>query len=106
MSDTTSHRKPPTQVAGVQGFDAFAGEPDKQLSRIELLRLIALPPFQMFMMETHQRDPQWVVNPRNYFTAYSLNGLNDLAREYIEWHAAKGLWPRENAWGELLEREP
>lgn len=82
-----SETKPPTQIAGVQGIDAtqFAAPPPP----IPWKRLAGLPPFQMFAAE--KRRP-----------VESLAMEKEAVAEYITWHKAKGYWPGETPFGELL----
>ena len=81
--------KPPTQIAGVQGFVAFEAKPDPVAPAINWRRLSGLPPFVMFLAERHQSD---VPAPSP-----------DLYAEYCQWHAAKGYWPNETPLGILKE---
>lgn len=80
--------KPPTQIAGVQGIDATRFPADN-LPPINRQRLAGLPPFQMFAAEKRKRHDALVLQ-------------DDAVQEYIAWHKAKGYWPGENAFGEIV----
>lgn len=80
--------KPPTQIAGVQGIDATRFPADN-LPPINRQRLAGLPSFQMFAAEKRKRPDALVLQ-------------DDAVQEYIAWHKAKGYWPGENAFGEIV----
>lgn len=80
--------KPPTQIAGVQGIDATqfaAGNPPP----INRTRLAGLPPFQMFAAEKRQLPTALVLQ-------------DEAVQEYMAWHKAKGYWPNETPFGEVV----
>lgn len=79
--------KPPTQYAVVQGIDATRFSVDA--APINRQRLAGLPPFQMFAAEKRKRPDALVLQ-------------DDAVQEYIAWHKAKGYWPGENAFGEIV----
>ena len=83
--------KPPTQIAGVQGIDATrfpVGHPPT----FNRQRLAGLPPFQMFAAEKRQLPAALVLQ-------------EEAVQEYVEWHKAKGYWPNETPFGELIGDE-
>lgn len=81
--------KPPTQIAGVQGIDATRFPVDDVIPKRFRDRLAGLPPFQMFAAEKRQLP-----------AALALQ--DEAVREYVEWHKAKGYWPNETPFGELI----
>ncbi len=99
---TTQKEKPPAQVAGVQGFNAFKTPVDeaKQPS-IDWQKLISLPPFEMFVLEqsgqTGSMAAQWVAVQRERLSDERLYKL------YSDWHKAKGYWIGETPTGEVIE---
>src|SRR5690606_27815414 len=102
-------KKPPTQVAGVQGFSAFEAKPTEPL-RIDWQRLCSLPPFQMYVVErgylsqgeiemlTGVQGPNAMRVMQN-LVFRSGNDINALYDDYCQWHAAKGYWPNEDPLG-------
>lgn len=81
--------KPPPLIIGAQGVNAAAIGPGPK--RPAPQRIAGLPAFQMFAAE-RRRDPRAMVNETSTLD------------EYEAWHAAKGYWPNETPWGELLEK--
>lgn len=109
---TTQKEKPPAQVAGVQGFNAFTTpadevpQPQNQLPPIDWQRLAGLPPFQMFVAEHY---PEMVslfdgtVNvTANWVKQMITEKDSDLYQRYCDWHAAKGYWKGETPMGEVV----
>lgn len=102
MTSKTPSKKPPTQVASVQGFSAFEAKPKEPL-RIDWQRLIGLPPFQMFAIERIGKPhdaimgwlPEWM----------SQQDPMDLYNDYCQWHREKGYWPNESPMGELISAD-
>ncbi len=97
-------KKPPTQVAGVEGIAPKPIVLTPEPSKIDWTRLIGLPPFQMFAVE---RSPSLV----DKFEGSSLDSVHawmtqyepdDLYQQYCDWHAAKGYWPNETPMGEVV----
>lgn len=80
--------KPPSQIAGVRGIDAtrFSADNPPPINRH---RLAGLPPFQMFAAEKRQLPATLVLQ-------------DDAVQEYMEWHKAKGCWPNETPFGEVV----
>lgn len=99
---TTQKEKPPAQVAGVQGFNAFTTPVDevKQPS-IDWQKLTSLPPFEMFVLEqsgqTGSTAAQWVSAQRERLSDEKLYQL------YSDWHKTKGYWEQETPYGELIK---
>ena len=83
--------KPPTQIAGVQGIDATRFSADN-LPPINRHRLAGLPPFQMFAAEKGKQPAALVLQ-------------HEAVQEYVAWHKAKGHWPNETPFGELIGDE-
>ena len=81
--------KPPTQIAGVQGIAATRFPADEVIPKRFRDRLAGLPPFQMFAAEKRQLPAALVLQ-------------DDAVQEYMEWHKAKGYWPNETPFGELI----
>lgn len=105
----TTAKKPPTQVAGVDGIAplpiVLTPEAPEAPEAIDWQRLLSLPPFQMFVTE---RAPELL----SAFESDDLQTVSawmqryepeTLYREYSQWHLAKGYWPNETPMGELLE---
>jgi hypothetical protein len=80
--------KPPTQIAGVQGIEAtrFSADNPPPINRA---RLAGLPPFQMFAAEKRQLPTALVLQ-------------DEAVQEYMAWHKAKGYWPNETPFGEVV----
>lgn len=93
--------KPPTQVAGAQGFVAFEAEPSPPPERIDWPRLCNLPAFQMYAAERYYKSigeiDRWL---RGW--SKSQSDLKELYDNYCQWHKAKGYWPNETPTGELI----
>ena len=101
---TTTKKKPPTQVAGVEGIAPNPIVLTPEPSTINWARIIQLPPFQMFAVE---RKPSLV----DKFEANGLDRVHawmaqfepdDLYQQYSDWHKAKGYWPNETPCGEVI----
>ena len=97
---TTQEEKPPAQVAGIQGFNAFATPADEaKQPAIYWQKLIGLPPFEMFVAEqsgqTGSMVAQWVSAQRERL------GDERLYQLYSDWHKAKGYWVGETPMGEI-----
>ena len=94
---TTQKEKPPAQVAGVQGFNAFA---TKHMPQVDWAKLTSLPPFEMFVLEqsgqTGSMAAQWVATQRERLSDERLYQL------YSDWHKAKGYWVGETPMGEIV----
>ena len=99
--------KPPTQGVGVEGIAPKPIEltPQAQV-RVDWALVGALPPFQMFIASLSpcpaDRDGQrWAIE---YATRNAAQrGDAELLQAYCEWHTAKGYWPKETPFGELIE---
>lgn len=100
--------KPPTQSVGVTGFDNFATPADNR-PLINWGVVAALSPFQMFIRECMEAD-NCLPSPQDLHMAtgpYILQCLDKYTEQgffqkYVDWHKAKGQWPNEDAWGNLL----
>lgn len=102
-TETTPAAKPSAQVAGVQGFEAFTAEPSLPDKRMDWPRIVALPAFQMFMVEIHKVCPDWATSPQNYAETFSEGEMQAFYSEYCDWHKNKGYWPNETPCGKLIE---
>lgn len=94
---TTQKEKPPAQVAGVQGFNAFttpADEPKSTRQHIDWNRLNSLPPFGMFIDEKY--------GSRDNIIGRLVDRDQTLYQEYCDWHKAKGYWIGETPMGEIV----
>lgn len=99
--------KPPTQGVGVQGIEDIPVvlTPDQPL-RVDWQAVGALPPFQMFVaslvpLPANRDSQQWAIE---YATRTAAQrGDKPLLDEYVAWHEAKGYWPTETPFGELIE---
>lgn len=92
--------KPPTQVAGVAGI---APEPvtmnEIPASAIDWKAVASLPPFQMFAGE-RSRNTSGKDSMEHALDFVKAQGSGaDVLQAYEEWHAAKGYWPNEDAYG-------
>ena len=115
----TKAKKPPTQVAGVEGIApkpvTMNDQPERTL-RVDMVALIKLPPFQMYTVErgylsqgeiemaTGFQGPNTMRVMQNLVTRAG-NDLNALYDDYCQWHRDKGYWPNESPAGELLVAE-
>lgn len=98
---TTQKEKPPAQVAGAQGFNAFTTPVDEaRKPSIDWQKLTSLPPFEMFVLEqsgqTGSMAAQWVITQRERL------GDERLYQLYSDWHKAKGYWVGETPMGEVV----
>jgi len=97
-----SQVKPPTQGVSVDGFraDVYASDEEK----IDWIKLIHLPKFQMFMCETislsHANVMQWIGN--NVRLKIQEMGETEFFNLYNAWHSNKGYWVNEDVYGNLL----
>lgn len=100
MTSKTPSKKPPTQVAGVQGFSAFEAKPTEPL-RIDWQHLIGLPPFQMYAVERSGKSPNDLQGWMHDWLR-SHDDSQSLYDDYRQWHADKGCWPNETPLGQLI----
>lgn len=95
---TTQKEKPPAQVAGVQGFNAFTTPADeKKVAKIDWVKIVSLPPFEMFAKERYgvsEHLLDWVKS--------KLDTNQTIYYEYAEWHKNKGYWEHETPAGEII----
>jgi len=101
MAKKLDVKKPPTQTAGVSGFDAFEAKPDEEFERVDWRKLINLPSFEMFVYEqSGQRAGEsasaWVRSRRAMISDATLY------EQYELWHKSKGLWLNETPMGKLI----
>lgn len=100
-------KKPPAQVAGVQGFNAFTTPADEvKQANIDWQKLAGLPPFQMFIAE-HYPDKVSLFNGTVNVTANWVKQMitekdSDLYQRYCDWHTAKGYWKGETPMGDVI----
>ena len=100
---TTQKEKPPAQVAGVQGFNAFTTPVDEiKQPVIDWQKLTGLPPFEMFVLEQSGLNVgsaanDWVKQRR------SVLGDSVLYEQYSVWHKNKGLWANETPLGKVKD---
>lgn len=101
---TTQKEKPPAQVAGVQGFNAFTTPADeikpKSMTQVDWARLAGLPPFAMFAQEVYGVSGN---NLMPWVNELIRNTQGSIYQEYCDWHAAKGYWKGETPMGELIQ---
>ena len=100
--------KPPTMVLGVQGVQEIPvtmHAPVEQPANPEpdWNKLAQLPPFQMFAEEGIEpnRGGGYRADLHAIMFVRMKDGGQALFDQYAAWHAAKGLWPLEDAWGKL-----
>lgn len=101
MTENTSN-KPPTQYAGVVGIEpkpiVLTPEPSQH---VNWSAVASLPPFQMYAVERFGRSArdshEWATECAVQEAAKS--GDKALIDAYEAWHAAKGYWPGEDAYG-------
>lgn len=100
---TVKTNKPPTQIAGVNGFNAHGvmggGAPQ---DKIDWPSVVSLPPFQMFACEQSGQTngdavTAWVQ------TRIALMGDAELYEQYAQWHKHKGYWPNETPMGSIKD---
>lgn len=99
-------KKPPTQVAGVNGINAHGGMGEAPIDApfqqyVDWHKLINLPAFEMFVFEQSGQQSgssasEWVKNRRATISD------NVLYKQYAEWHKNKGLWLNESPQGRVL----
>lgn len=96
---TTQKEKPPAQVAGVQGFNAFA---TKHMPQVDWAKLTSLPPFEMFVLEQSGLN---VGSAANDWVKQRRSALGDsvLYEQYAAWHKNKGLWANETPLGKVKD---
>lgn len=110
-------KKPPTQVAGVEGI---APKPivltPEQPKQIDWQRIIGLPPFQMFAIEKEKsllhvftvphggRESRAEVKEKQLQEWLARHDPDDLYQQYCNWHKAKGCWPEETPLGNIKGR--
>lgn len=106
---TTRKKKPPTQIAGVNGIDGHGGMGEAQQDVIPTVasdpvinwnKLITLPAFEMFVFEqsgftSYSAVSDWVENRREAL------GDEKLYKLYVDWHNNKGYWLNETPTGDL-----
>ena len=99
--------KPPTQYAGVVGIEpkpiVLTPEPSQH---VNWAMVAALPPFQMFLAErdgpnqTGKNSQEWATGVAMRLAASV--GDDTLFGAYCAWHEAKGYWPNETPFGEVV----
>ncbi|MGO2504843.1 MAG: hypothetical protein ACTH7L_01870 [Psychrobacter alimentarius] len=102
ISNPTSIKKPPTQIAGVTGIDAHGSMGEAPV--INWHHLIRLPSFEMFVLEESGQHVgsaavEWINSRRQTMGDDKLYDL------YASWHKKKGLWPDETPTGELVNKD-
>ena len=100
---TTQKEKPPAQVAGVQGFNAFTTPVDEiKQPVIDWQKLTSLPPFEMFVLEQSGLN---VGSAANDWVKQRRSALGDsvLYEQYAAWHKNKGLWANETPLGKVKD---
>lgn len=100
---TTQKEKPPAQVAGVQGFNAFTTPADEQKSKpmpqVDWAKLAGLPPFAMFAQEVYGVSSN---NLMPWVSELIKNTQDGVYQQYCDWHAAKGYWKGETPMGDVI----
>ena len=100
---TTQKEKPPAQVAGVQGFNAFTTPADElkpdSAPQVNWTKLAELPPFAMFAQEVYGVSSN---NLMPWVNELVRNTQGGIYQEYCDWHVAKGYWLNETPMGELI----
>lgn len=101
---TNQKEKPPAQVAGVQGFNAFTTPADelkqKSTPQVDWIRLAGLPPFAMFAQEVYGVSGN---NLMPWVNELIINTQDSVYQQYCDWHAAKGYWKQEDVYGRLIK---
>lgn len=109
----TKATKPPTQVAGVEGIAPKPIVLTPEPSNIDWMRIVNLPPFQMFAVERAYLSQgeleilTGVQGPNAMRVMQNLvfragNDINALYDDYCQWHRDKGYWPNESPLGQLI----
>ena len=101
---STTKEKPPTQVAGVQGFNAFRTPADdikktNLAPKVDWVKLAGLPPFAMFASEIYGVTTS---NLTPFINEMFQKTQGSIYQEYCDWHAAKGYWKGETPMGEVI----
>ncbi len=97
---TTQKEKPPTQTAGVQGFNAFTTPADEaKQPKVDWHKLSGLPPFAMFAQEVYGVSSN---NLMPWASELIRNTQGSIYQEYCDWHAAKGYWKGETPMGDVI----
>ena len=106
--------KPPTIRVGVQGIeralqngdDGFTDPIAEALQSIDWVKLVQLPPFQMFASESGaitavMNYDQWSVDLLDKLRHGHVNA-QQLYTDYSAWHKQNGYWPNEDPMGNLV----
>lgn len=100
---TNQKEKPPAQVAGVQGFNAFTTPADemkpKPTPQVDWAKLAGLPPFAMFAQEVYGVSSN---NLTPWVSELIKNTQDGIYQQYCDWHAAKGYWKGETPMGDMI----
>ena len=104
-AEVRARPRPTTQILGVAGMDT-GGVGARYGSPPRWSKLAGLPPFQMFMRERAEFDPdqpsdEWAM--QEAVKMARAVGDDKLIDEYCAWHERKGLWPRETPYGKIKE---
>ena len=93
--------KPEPIRVGVEGIAPKPIELTPARQRIDWMRLMGLPPFQMFAAE---KGANMSGSLGEWLKGLILGGgEQELYDEYCRWHAQKGYWPGETPMGEVAE---
>lgn len=102
-------RKPPPIRVGVAGIKPQPITLTPAVPReVDWRQLAKLPPFQQFVAERVAVGPGY--DAERWASEYGVRtaaqrGSEALLAEYCAWHKAKGCWPRETPFGELIDQE-
>lgn len=111
----TKAKKPPTQVAGVEGIEPNPVTMNEPEQFIDWPKITELPSFQMFAVECEPKLYRALEYRREtnhrvlLFQDCELvrawmksHESQDLYKQYCDWHTEKGYWPNETPCGELI----
>lgn len=102
LGDPPIKVKPPPQIAGVTGIAATPVTMNEapRDDGVDWLRLVALPPFQMFAAERVRNTSggDAIVHATDFIKAQGVG--HRVFEDYTQWHAEKGYWPNETPLGE------
>ena len=114
----TKAKKPPTQVAGVEGIAPNPIVLTPEPNNIDWARISELPPFQMFAVEREPKlsrvlesrgasnhRPERFMDSEQVIAWMREFEPENLYQQYCDWHKAKGYWTNETPDGELITFE-
>lgn len=111
---TEEQQRPPPIIVGVSGIEARSDvvESQEPESAVDWWSLFRLPPFEMFLDECVIHSVgMGGLNIKQEYVSQFMRALKDMSLEpqrmalfeqYQAWHTAKGYWPNEDCFGNLI----